>query len=156
MDRISFILMILTVIISAISLCIWAIYNKDRIAEFKKFVPDIPVYLLILYGLFFPLFNSLFEEFISRALLYDGFSAVFKNIILIIFSQALLFSLWHYKGFPGGLTGVIMVFIWSFFLGVIRHRTKGMLSPVIAHYFADLSISAITLFLTIIPNRIGF
>jgi uncharacterized protein len=51
-----------------------------------------------------------------------------------------LFGIYHWRGFPGGLSGSVMVFFWSVFLGIIKYRTKGMLMPVIAHIFADLTI----------------
>ena len=48
---------------------------------------------------------------------------------------------------------MVFVFIWSIFLGIIRHRSKGMLPPLIAHFFADLSIVIIILFLVILPEK---
>ena len=89
----------------------------------------------------------------ARAVLFDGFTYIFKNVTIVILFQALVFSLWHYNGFPGGIVGIILVFIWSIFLGAIRHRSKGMLPPVIAHFFADLSIVIIILLKLILPGK---
>jgi membrane protease YdiL (CAAX protease family) len=61
----------------------------------------------------------------------------------IIVLQVLLFGLWHYRGFPGGLIGVILVFVWGIFLGIIRLRTSGMLFPFLAHFYADVTIFGI-------------
>jgi len=104
--------------------------------------------------LIFPILNSLFEEFIARAVLFDGFSALFEKIVSVIILQAIIFALWHYKGFPGGIIGVIMVFIWSLFLGIIRYKSKGMLPSLVAHFFADLTIAIILFFIIILPNKL--
>lgn len=155
-DKISLLLMILMVFITAISLFLWAIFFKDEVIKFQKYIPDTSLGILILYGLLFPLFNSFFEEFMARAVLTDGFKAIMKNVLCIIVFQAIIFSLWHFKGFPGGIVGVIMVFVWSVFLGIIRFRTQGMLSVLITHYFADLSIAIILLLFVVLPKGIAF
>ena len=43
--------------------------------------------------------------------MFDGFANIVKNVSITIILQALVFSLWHYNGFPGGIIGVILVFI---------------------------------------------
>lgn len=156
LDRTSLVLIILMIIVSAAALYVWTLFFKSEIDKFQKFIPNVSITLLIAYGLLFPLFNSLFEEFMARAVLYDGFAALCKNISVVIAAQACIFSLWHYGGFPGGIFGVIMVFIWSIFLGIIRFRTQGMLPVIIAHYCADLTIAVILLFFVVIPKGIGF
>ncbi len=150
-DTVSSILIIAVIVVTAASLYAWAMFSSSEISAFGKFIPDIPIYFLILYGLAFPLFNSLFEEFISRALLYDGFAALFRNGAVVITLQATVFAIWHVNGFPGGITGVTMVFAWSILLGILRYRTRGILAPLIAHYFADLSIAIILYVLVIAP-----
>jgi membrane protease YdiL (CAAX protease family) len=152
-DKTTILLMCIMTILTGLSLFIWAFFIKKDLSEFQKFIPNIPLAVLILYGIVFPICNSLFEEFMARAVLFDGFSYIFKNVVIVIIFQALIFSLWHYNGFPGGIIGVILVFIWSIFLGIIRFRSKGMLPPLIAHFFADLSISIIILFLVILPSN---
>ena len=80
--------------------------------------------LLVVYGVLFAAFNACFEEFITRALLYDGF--------------------------PGGPVGVVMVFVWSLFLGAMRWTSGGMVAPLVAHFFADLTIGGILLFAIVV------
>lgn len=151
-DKITTMLILSMGALTALSLLLWAIFIKKDLSEFRAFIPQIPWWQLGLYGLLFPVFNAIFEEFISRALLYDGFLRVFKSTTAVILSQALVFALWHYQGFPGGVVGVMMVFVWSVFLGAIRFRSGGMIAPLIAHFLADLSIAVILLFLVILPN----
>ena len=153
-DKTIIILIIFIVILTGLSLIIWSLYFKQNLDHFLDFIPDIPFILLLLYGLAFPVFNGFFEEFLARAVLFDGFSELFRNYITVIFSQAIIFAIWHYRGFPGGIIGMSMVFIWSVALGYIRYRSKGMLAPLIAHFFADLSIAMILLFVFILPNRV--
>jgi hypothetical protein len=54
--------------------------------------------------------------------------------------QASCFGLWHFNGVPGGITGSLMVFAWGAVLGMIRHKTAGMLAPITVHFCADLTI----------------
>jgi len=84
--------------------------------------------------------------------LYDGFLRVFKSTTAVILCQAVVFALWHFQGFPGGAVGIMMVFVWSVFLGALRFRSGGMIAPLIAHFLADLSVAVILLFLVILSN----
>jgi membrane protease YdiL (CAAX protease family) len=152
-DKTTTLLICTMTILTGLSLFIWAFFIKKDLSDFQKFIPNAPFILLILYGIAFPVFNSLFEEFMARAVLFDGFSNIFKNAAIVIIFQAIVFSLWHYNGFPGGIVGVILVFIWSIFLGTIRYRSKGMLPTIVAHFFADLSIAVIILFLVVLPGK---
>ena len=150
LDRLSWILIALMTVFSAIALALWATFVGAP-HDFLRFVPRIPLWLLLLYGLLFPVLNALFEEFLARGVLYDGLMAVRNRALFVIPAQALLFALWHYQGFPGGALGCLMVFVWSIFLGILRHRSGGMLAPLIAHFFADLSIGIILFVLVIYP-----
>jgi membrane protease YdiL (CAAX protease family) len=143
-DKWTFVIMLVIIAGSGISLFLWAVFIKKDVSDFFKFIPNLPFPLLFFFGIVvFPVFNALFEEFIARGVLYDGFKKAINNESIVIVLQAILFGIWHYGGFPGGVTGVVMVCVWSFFLGYIRFRSKGMLAPLIAHYFADLCIAII-------------
>ena len=65
---------------------------------------------------------------------------------------ALLGIVVMYDGFPGGALGATMVFLWSVFLGLIRHRSGGMVAPLVVHFFADLTIALIVLFLIVLAR----
>ena len=55
--------------------------------------------------------------------------------------QAGAFAAVHFGvGFPNGLFGYAMVLVYGLALGLLRHRTKGMLAPYLAHVIADLTI----------------
>jgi len=138
--------------VSALGLIIWAEFISGGMSQYVKFIPDVSLPVLILYGLAFPCFNAVFEEFVSRAVMYDGLSNTLKSPAAVILIQAALFALWHYQGFPGGAAGVGMVFVWSVFLGSLRKISGGMLAPLIGHYFADLAIGLILLFTVVLPG----
>jgi membrane protease YdiL (CAAX protease family) len=148
-DRNSWLLILGLGLISAIALAAWAIFIKKDLSQFKAFIPRAPLGLLALYGLVFPAFNALFEEFMARAVLYDGFERILHHSVGIILSQAVVFAFWHYNGFPGGPIGVAMVFAWSVVLGYLRLRSRGMLAPLLAHYLADFAIVIILYFFVI-------
>ncbi|HYX72145.1 MAG TPA: CPBP family glutamic-type intramembrane protease, partial [Nitrososphaera sp.] len=58
--------------------------------------------------------------------------------------QAGSFAAFHYlAGFPNGVFGLAMVFVYGFMLGVLRRRSRGLLAPWIAHVLADIVIFAI-------------
>lgn len=85
-------------------------------------------------------------------MLLDGFLAL-TRVPTGIFAQAFLFALWHFEGFPGGLLGVGMVFFWSVVLGYLRHRSGGMLAPLVAHVCADATIATILLHAVVLAER---
>ena len=49
----------------------------------------------------------------------------------------------HLYGFPSGLIGMAMVFVWGIALGILRVRSGGMLVPIVTHIAADLVIFTI-------------
>lgn len=131
---------------SALALLFWALSATEDIDALRALVPDLPATWLVLYGVAFAALNSGFQEFLARALLFDGFSAMFVNAWFVVLSQALVFAIWHIHGFPGGLIGVLMVFAWSICLGILRHFSRGMLAPFAAHVAADTAIILLVLF----------
>lgn len=153
LDKVTINLIIIMVLLSTVGLVSWSLLLAKDLTKFREFVPDLPLFVLVLYGLAFSITNSFFEEFFARAVLYDGFGKIFINKKPVIFSQALVFCAWHFEGFPGGLVGVVMVFIWSIFLGIIRCRSKGMFAPLLAHFFADFTIAIILYFIIVLPNH---
>lgn len=144
-NRLTIWVSLMLVIVSALALVAWAVLIQKDLSAFKRQLPDWDFGWLLLGGLGFALTNSLVEEFLARALLWDAFSSFFARIRWLNLAQALIFSIWHFRGFPGGIIGMIMVFVWSLALGVIRHHSNGMLAPILAHFCADFTIFVILL-----------
>jgi uncharacterized protein len=143
-NTISKILILLTSIISIISLLIWAA-NSDYLGLGIKTIKGFLAYNhLLVFILFIPIFaivNALIEEFMFRGILQESLRKNFNNKLFVIILQALPFAAFHYAaGFPNGITGVFMVFIWGAVLGYLREKTNGLLAPVICHLVADLTI----------------
>jgi len=144
-DRSTFRLGALLVLGSIAALSAWALTGGRDFTRYDEFIPDAGLGVLVLYGILFAVSNALFEEFFARAILYDGFLAATGRAAAAIVLQALVFALWHYNGFPGGVSGVALVFVWSVLLGWLRLRSGGMAAPVIVHIFADGTIGILLL-----------
>lgn len=142
-DQKTVVWILLMTILTGLALFLWAKFIKRDLSEYQKFIPNLSPAFLFVYGIAFAILNSLFEEFMARAVLFDGFLKIDQNIVFVILAQAVVFALWHFNGFPGGLVGIVLVFIWSLFLGIIRYRANGMLPPLLAHFLADFSIAVI-------------
>jgi uncharacterized protein len=128
-------------IFSGIALYLWAKwFPTDQILNFSQQVPDGVWFMVFLNGFLFALLNSLVEEYLTRGMLCNGLLKIFDNVTLIILIQAVIFGISHYYGFPEGYIGVIMVFIWSIVLGIIRFMTKGLVGVWISHFTADFVI----------------
>lgn len=146
LNRKTWMLIAFTVTVSAAVLVVWALVIRKDLSEFMSGIPEWAPGVLVFGGLGFAVSNAFVEEFLARAVLWDGFRAsAFRPAFVILF-QALLFSIWHFHGFPGGFVGAGCVFVWSIMLGVLRHRSGGLLAPMLAHFFADFTIFLILLF----------
>lgn len=127
---------------SAIALFIWIKLYKPDISATKNFLLTLSPLSLLGFGIIFAVLNSFVEEFIFRGVVWDGLSSVILKPAYLIILQALLFGAWHFHGFPRGFSGCFLVFVWGIFLGIIRLRSKGMLAPILTHFFADSVIFA--------------
>ena len=60
--------------------------------------------------------------------------------------QAAAFAALHYQaGFPRGVAGIGLTFIYGLVLGVFRRHSRGLMAPVVIHVLTDLAIVAIIL-----------
>jgi membrane protease YdiL (CAAX protease family) len=140
-DRISVLLILGIIVISGVALIGWTILLSPILSTMPRVHPG----LLILGGFGFALSNALVEELIFRGILWDGLRSLLTSTAAVIIIQSALFGILHWKGFPSGVVGVSLVFIWGILLGIIRQRTRGLLAPILAHIGADLTIFGILL-----------
>jgi membrane protease YdiL (CAAX protease family) len=142
-DRASFLLSIIVVVMSSGALILWTRCAHPDLSKKVSMVPQLSPFLFAAGGVGFAVSNSLAEELIFRGLVQSGFmiSGIHWGAALLI--QAVLFGLWHFNGVPDGVVGSLMVFAWGAVLGMIRHRTGGVLAPIVAHICADLTILCI-------------
>lgn len=133
----------LTILVSSVSLVLWLKIFKPDLGIFLKVIPDVHVILLLLGTVAFSVLNAFAEEFVFRGLFWNGLERVLNSVVLILLIQAFFFGISHYNGFPNGIAGIGLAFIYGIFLGVLKQRSNGLLAPIIAHIFADITITLI-------------
>ncbi|MGQ4002363.1 type II CAAX endopeptidase family protein [Francisellaceae bacterium CB299] len=129
-------------IIASSSLVLWGLWT-DNLGVGAATITELKRHSTILLLLVIPLMtllNAIVEETVFRGILQTELSHVF-GVSVAIFLQAFLFAAFHYAGgFPNGLMGFAMTFVYACALGVVRHKVKGLLAPIITHWLADLTI----------------
>lgn len=130
-------------VVSSVALVLWFTYGNADVSDIVAMVPPSSVPTLVAIAVVFSVANALWEEFLLKGMAWDALTRLMNNRWLINVSQAVLFGLMHYHGFPRGITGVILAAIYGFLLGVIRDRSGGMTLVVATHILADLTICAL-------------
>ncbi len=152
-DQVSWLLVALTSLISALALILWALWTdylgiaSTMLSTFKQ----MPFWFMLLVGIpGFALLNAFAEEMVYRGVLQDALEKKLGDRQpLILISQASAFAAAHYMaGFPNGKLGYLMTFAYALMLGYLRDRSRGMFAPYIAHVFADVVIGLTLLLLT--------
>lgn len=142
-NKITIYLMIPTVITSSSALILWVYILKPDLTDLKSMVPSGSIPLIIITGLVFSFFNSIWEEIILKGILWNGLEKIMSNVLIINLSQSVLFGIMHLNGFPRGITGALLAGIYGLLIGFIRKNSGGLMAPVITHFFADATIFGI-------------
>ncbi|MDQ3032297.1 MAG: CPBP family intramembrane metalloprotease [Myxococcota bacterium] len=71
------------------------------------------------------------------------------GVSVAVVLQAISFGTQHAHGVPRGLVGVLLAGTWALMLGALRHRSGGLLAPLIAHIIADAAIAILVLTLAL-------
>ncbi len=125
-------------LLSVAALSVWFLLQKGN--PYERMIPAVPTLLLIPMGLGFAIINAVYEEFIFRSVLFSVFSKTIGFASALIL-QSIWFSFLHYQaGFPSGIVGAGLTFIFGLALGYLVKRTQGILLPIFIHFFADFSI----------------
>lgn len=141
-----FLLMLATICISTLALIGWCWLLKPDLSIYFGQIPNMPLILIPLAGLAFSVLNAVMEEFAFRGIIMNGISSAFDTVTISVFFQAIAFGLFHYLGgFPNGIMGASMTFVYGVLLGFIRNRSRGMMAPIVTHIFADLVIFSIVI-----------
>ena len=146
-DKTTIMIMIPVIILSSTVLILWVFLCKPDLTDIMKMVPAESVIVIIIIGILFSVFNSMWEEIILKGILWNGLELFISNIIVINLFQAVLFGVMHYNGFPRGVVGAVLAGVYGLLIGFIRKYSKGLLAPIITHFFADATIFALIIFL---------
>lgn len=140
LDKLSIALICIVSLFSGIALFLWVRFLRPDLASFLDMMPKAGIFLLLLSGLGFAFSNAFVEEMFFRGFLWHGLAGSKWTQLT---GTAVLFGMLHIRGFPGGVVGIGMVFVWGIFLGILRRRSQGMLAPYLAHVAADMTIFGI-------------
>jgi uncharacterized protein len=146
-DKYSWVAGLIIAAISSTALYLWVVFAKPNLNDLLTFIPNQSFGALLIVGIGFALVNSVVEESIYRGILWTAFGAIFKSVVAVTLLQAAIFGVAHIQGFPRGAVGVVMAFVYGIMLGWLRHRSKGLLAPMIIHFVADLTIYLILIHL---------
>ena len=143
LDPIAAMLVLLTSLLSAAALLLWASLSDNLGAglQMAQGIAHYPKGFVLLAGVpLFALLNALAEEVVFRGVLQQALMTVFRPQPAVIL-QAVAFAALHFAaGFPNGIAGYLMVLVYGAMLGYLRQRSSGMLAPYLTHVLADLVI----------------
>lgn len=134
-------LIVATIVVSSAALVAWVKVVSPDLSRYSSLIPHQPVAIILLYGLLFCTFNAALEEITWRGVMMEALDSAFGPGVLSIVIQASSFGVAHYRnGFPNGIIGSLMVFVYGLMLGMIRRKSKGMAACWLAHVTADFTI----------------
>jgi uncharacterized protein len=140
-------LILATIAISCVALVLWVRFLSPNLSRYGGLLPKASLSLTLLYGIGFCTFNAAVEEIIWRGVMMEALDSAFGPGLLTMLIQALSFALAHYAGgFPNGMTGSAMVFVYGIMLGTIRRKSKGIAGCWVAHVAADYTIFCLILY----------
>jgi len=140
---------VITFFMSALSLYIW---KKYLVKEYdgvgvkigkmgKKLDKEGKVTYIINDGIV----NAMAEEFIFRGVIQFELMKYFDPYTAILI-QALSFGFCHYNGgYPDGLVGSLLTFVFGYITGVLYYVNGGLILPVFVHAIADMVINYFTI-----------
>lgn len=132
-------------VVSSAALLAWHALTHPDVGPLKAMFSGMPTAAVIAAGVIFPLVNATVEEAIYRGVMMSALGQVFRSVLLVNLVQALSFGLLHKDGFPSGAWGIALATLYAALLGMLRHHTRGLLAPWIAHVLTDATIFLIVL-----------
>jgi uncharacterized protein len=109
------------------------------VSAYSNFLPVHALGGIIMAGVFFSLFNAIFEEAAFRGLLFDAVESQAGKVVAVIVT-AVIFGYCHLEGYPPGPAGSVLAGIFGLILGWLRVFTGGLGFPILAHIAADAVI----------------
>jgi uncharacterized protein len=139
--------MIGIVTISSTALVIWFLAAGPDVSAIQALVTNRNPFIILGSILGVAIMNAIVEEFIFDGVCYGAFETVVNLPAIVIAIQAFSYGMAHYFGVPRGWLGVAMAFLYGgAMLGFLRYQTRGLLYPIIAHVFADITIGLLVFY----------
>ena len=128
--------------VSGVTLLAWVAITRPDLSDLvRTFVPNQPLWVLVPGAIVFATLNTAIEEAAYRGVLLSALDATLGPGVLPVILQALAFGTLHfYGGFPRGVAGVVLAFVYGLALGALRRMAGGLLAPWIAHVLTDVVI----------------
>lgn len=99
-------------------------------------IQQFPVWCLPLAGIVFATGNAAIEEYLFRGMIFTHLARA-VGAWPAVAVQAVGFGLLHLNGYPSGPVGATLAAGYGLLLGVLRHRTGGLLACWITHALTD-------------------
>jgi|GEM_PF-1053829 membrane protease YdiL (CAAX protease family) len=136
-----------TVIIPGVGLLLWVKIFSPDLSRYSQLVPDFPLWLTVLYGLGNSAFNAALEEITWRGVMMEALDSALGPGFWTIIIQSVSFAVAHYRnGFPNGIIGCALVFVFGMMLGILRRKSKGIVGCWLAHTGVDFTIYCLVLY----------
>jgi membrane protease YdiL (CAAX protease family) len=135
------------IVVASAALLLWYVWLARDLSDMTNKLREIPFPSLVALGLAFSIFNALLEEVLFRGILYEALDAEY-GLWRAVVIQGVIFGVVHAQGVPRGAPGVVMASLYGVMLGWLRHLSRGMLWPFVAHIFADATIFLLLMYET--------
>lgn len=139
-----------TCVIVGVSSGVLVLYQALRSPDLEHLDAYVPLGLLghpVITAIVFCLVNATLEEVIFRGILYQAFEARWSWRVAVL-ASAVAFGIGHVGGYPPGIVGGVLAGVYALALGTLRHHAGGLLAVILAHVFADATITAIRVYVS--------
>lgn len=133
--------------VSGVALLGWYAVARPDLADLvRTFIPDWPLWLLVPGAIVFSVVNAAVEEAAYRGVVLDALDSALGAGVAALVLHAIAFAALHFQaGFPRGVIGAGLTFVYGLVLGSLRRRAGGLMAPFITHVLTDLVIVTIVL-----------
>jgi membrane protease YdiL (CAAX protease family) len=140
----------LTAAVSALScmvLVCWQILASPSLDYLNKHLPFDLLGNVLVTAAVFTLLNPVLEEIVFRGVFYQAIAAYWSWPVAVL-GSSVIFGVGHTGGYPPGVAGAVLAGVYGIALGAIRHHSRGLLLPVLAHIAADGTIAGIRIYVS--------
>ena len=122
-------------------LLVWSNFTAEYTPSVS--LDDMQAWSLIVVGIIFSIFNSLYEELLFRGFLTTELKQHGRTFVAVVI-QACAFAMMHFmNGFPNGLAGLILTFVYGIFMGHLFVKSRSILPCIASHILCDLTVFAL-------------